>query len=161
MSTTRDSDKMSILSQLLAIEKDISGLPECRNTSKKMYYNMVRRIKLLNPLFEELKDNEDEVEDSVIRAFESLRDALYSAEDLLKSVNDGSKLYQVFICSALRLGSKKKESQKRKRQFWVLRFYAVLIYNIYIYKEYSELRSPDGLIGFYVIRSVRSSTKWR
>ncbi|CBI31426.3 unnamed protein product, partial [Vitis vinifera] len=59
-----------------------------------MYYNLVRRVKLLSPLFEELKDSEEELEDSEIRAFELLRVALDSAMDLLKLVNEGSKLYQ-------------------------------------------------------------------
>lgn len=94
MSPTKDSNKISVLNQLLAIVKEISGLPECRNTTKKMYYNLVRRVKLLSPLFEELKDSEEELEDSEIRAFELLRVALDSAMDLLKLVNEGSKLYQ-------------------------------------------------------------------
>lgn len=94
MSPTKDSNKIPVLNQLLAVVKEISGLPECRNTTKKMYYNLVRRVKLLSPLFEELKDSEEELEDSEIRAFELLRVALDSAMDLLKLVNEGSKLYQ-------------------------------------------------------------------
>ena len=101
MNPEKDSDKMSVLSQLLAIVREISGLPECRSTSKKMYYNLVRRIKLLSPLFEELKDGEEELEDSEIQGFESLRVALDSAKELLKLVNEGSKLYQVYVCPTL------------------------------------------------------------
>lgn len=101
MGSSMDSSKMSVLSQLLAIVKEVSGFPECRNTTKKMYYNLVRRIKLLSPLFEELKDSEEELEDSEIRAFESLRGSLDSAMDLLKLVNEGSKLYQVYISPKL------------------------------------------------------------
>lgn len=118
MSPTKDSNKISVLNQLLAVVKEISGLPECRNTTKKMYYNLVRRVKLLSPLFEELKDSEEELEDSEIRAFELLRVALDSAMDLLKLVNEGSKLYQVFICSALCLVAEKIVGNER--QFLVL-----------------------------------------
>uniref|UniRef100_A0A5B6YR50 RING-type E3 ubiquitin transferase n=1 Tax=Davidia involucrata TaxID=16924 RepID=A0A5B6YR50_DAVIN len=59
-----------------------------------MYSNLVRRVKLLNPLFEELKDSEEELGGDEVRGFESLRVALGSAKELIRSVNEGSKLFQ-------------------------------------------------------------------
>ncbi|KAH7547860.1 hypothetical protein ACOSP7_032884 [Xanthoceras sorbifolium] len=84
-----------LLSGLVESVKQISGLAECKNGFKKMHGNLVRRIKLLSPLFEELRDSEEEIAQQHIKGFEMLRIALDSSFNLLKSVNDGSKLYQV------------------------------------------------------------------
>ncbi|XP_058182047.1 U-box domain-containing protein 14 [Rhododendron vialii] len=89
-----DDSKDALVSQLSMAIRDISGYPECRNASKKMYNNLVRRVKLLSPLFEELKDSEEELDDEEVRGFESLKIALDSARELLRSINEGSKLFQ-------------------------------------------------------------------
>lgn len=82
-----------LLSRLSESTKAISELSDCRNVFKKMYGNLVRRAKLLSPLFEELRDSEEGLDDDVVKAFESLRLGLDSATQLLNSVNGGSKLY--------------------------------------------------------------------
>lgn len=84
----------ALLSQLSESIRTISTLPECRTVAKKIYCNLVRRIKLLSPLFEELKDSEEELQDDVVRGLELLRIALSSALELLKSVHEGSKILQ-------------------------------------------------------------------
>ncbi|PWA79242.1 plant U-box 14 [Artemisia annua] len=85
-----------ILSQLVDLVKVISGLPDCRNASRKMYGNLMRRIKLLSPLFEELKDGEKQqkLDEGDLKGFNDLIIALNMALELLKSVNDGSKIFQ-------------------------------------------------------------------
>ncbi|XP_027365448.1 U-box domain-containing protein 14 isoform X1 [Abrus precatorius] len=89
-----ENSKGVVVGHLIESVKDISGLPECQNFCKTMYGNLVRRVKLLSPLFEELKDSDESLSDEQLQAFESLRVALDSAKTLLKSVNQGSKLYQ-------------------------------------------------------------------
>ncbi|KAK4834774.1 hypothetical protein QYF36_000414 [Acer negundo] len=84
-----------LLSGLVESVKEISGLAECKNVFKKMHGNLVRRIKLLSPLFEELRDSDEEITQQHIKGFEMLRIALDSSLNLLKSVDEGSKLYQV------------------------------------------------------------------
>ncbi|XP_022745556.1 U-box domain-containing protein 14-like [Durio zibethinus] len=95
MALTGDS-KGRLLSQLAELVKEIAGLPECKNSCKKMHGNLVRRIKLLSPLLEELRDGNEEIMIKIeeINGFELLRVALDSAKELLQSVNEGSKLYQ-------------------------------------------------------------------
>ncbi|KAL8159857.1 hypothetical protein V2J09_001394 [Rumex salicifolius] len=94
MSPVDDSD-VEIANHLLEIVKEISALPECKNTSRYMWSNLVRRIKLLSPLFEELLDREEpQLVDGEIRALKSLWVALNSAKELLLWVNEASKLYQ-------------------------------------------------------------------
>ena len=86
-----------LLSQLVDLVKVISGLPDCRNASRKMYGNLMRRIKLLSPLFEELKDGEKQqkLDEGDLKGFNGLIIALNMALELLQSVNDGSKIFQV------------------------------------------------------------------
>lgn len=94
MGPTEDPD---VLTRLTVSVKAISELPECRNVCKKMYGNLVRRVKLLSPLFEELRDSEEELREDEIKALELLLLALDSAKELLRSVNGGSKLFQVSL----------------------------------------------------------------
>ncbi|XAR52338.1 Ubiquitin--protein ligase [Bertholletia excelsa] len=89
-----EDPKMALVSQLIAAIRNISGSPEYLSSSEKMCNNLVRRVKLLSPLFEELKDSEVELGDEEVRAFESLKIALDMARELLRSVNEGSKLFQ-------------------------------------------------------------------
>lgn len=92
-----ESSKGVVMGRLVECIKEISGLPESQNLCKKVYGNLVRRVKLLSPLFEELKDNSDEsLSDEQLQSFDSLFVALGSAKTLLKDVNQGSKLYQVW-----------------------------------------------------------------
>lgn len=91
----RRSDEPSP-SRLVESIKEIASLPECGNCCKKMYGNLVRRVKLLSPLFEELKDSGGEIGEGDRRGFEMLGAALDSAVAVLRSVNQGSKLYQAF-----------------------------------------------------------------
>lgn len=86
--------KAMIVGRLTESIREIFGLPDCQNVCKRMYGNLIRRVKLLSPLFEELKDSDESISDDQIRAFESLGVALDLAMNLLKSVNQGSKLYQ-------------------------------------------------------------------
>lgn len=89
--------------------REIARLPECRNVCKNMYGNLVRRIKLLSPLFEELKDGDQELGEEDLKGLELLKRALDSAMVVLMSVNQGSKLCQVttfgFLLESRRLGS--------------------------------------------------------
>lgn len=86
--------------RLLVSIKEMSDLPECRNVCKRMYGNLVRRVKLLSPLFEEIKDSDCElVSDEHIRSFESLANAVDSARSLLQFTNQGSKLYRVYLAA--------------------------------------------------------------
>ena len=91
-----ESSKGVVMSRLVECIKEISGLPESQNLCKKVYGNLVRRVKLLSPLFEELKDGDESLSDEQLQSFESLFVALDSAKTLLKDVNQGSKLYQVW-----------------------------------------------------------------
>ncbi|KAG6601180.1 U-box domain-containing protein 14, partial [Cucurbita argyrosperma subsp. sororia] len=83
-----------VVAQLPEFVREISELPECNGVCKKMYGELIRRVKLLSPMFEELSDGEEELGLDVLKGLELLKTALDSAMELLRSVNRGSKLYQ-------------------------------------------------------------------
>ncbi|KAG6402266.1 hypothetical protein SASPL_139143 [Salvia splendens] len=85
-----------LVSQLSETATAICVLPECRTVAKRMYGNLVRRVKLLSPLFEELQDGGGGIElgNDVVKGLDSLRIAIDSALELLKSVHEGSKIFQ-------------------------------------------------------------------
>ena len=97
MGPSDDEPTDALVSQLVMAIRDVSLVPECRNASKKMYHNLVRRVKLLSPLFEELKDSEVELGNDEARGFESLNVAFDSARELLRSINEESKIFQVVL----------------------------------------------------------------
>ncbi|XP_073159058.1 U-box domain-containing protein 14 [Henckelia pumila] len=90
---SKDDD---VLGQLCKLVDAIYGLPDCRTVSKKMYGNLVRRVKLLSPLFDELKDGgaEEGIGSDAVEGLASLRVAIESALELLQSVHEGSKIFQ-------------------------------------------------------------------
>ncbi|GAB2276798.1 hypothetical protein Dimus_011513 [Dionaea muscipula] len=90
-----DVPNSRILAKIIEIMREIVNLPECRNTSEVMYSDLVRRVKLLEPLFEELIDRDEQALGvDVIRSLEGLFVALVSAKELLKWVIESSKIYQ-------------------------------------------------------------------
>ncbi|CAM9003615.1 unnamed protein product [Rhodiola kirilowii] len=68
---------------------------EFRPTVKKHYCNLARRLKLLTPLFEEIKDCAEPIPEDSFKALISLADALDAAKDILRLGTQASKIYLV------------------------------------------------------------------
>ncbi|KAL5994101.1 hypothetical protein ACLOJK_034972 [Asimina triloba] len=95
-----ENEWKDVVESLSETMKDVASLPECRHPAKKLYGSLLRRLKLLSPLFDEWRDR-DEAPSSPqlwqtqqIPALRSLSLALQSSRDFLLSLNQGSKLYQ-------------------------------------------------------------------
>ncbi|KAG1359668.1 U-box domain-containing protein 12 [Cocos nucifera] len=74
---------------------EVAGLPESRGPLRRLCCDLSRRVKLLSPLFDELRDGGGgSLGEFQAQALVSLHGALVEAKELLVSVNDGSKLYQ-------------------------------------------------------------------
>lgn len=80
---------------LLGLVADVSALPDNRGPFRRMCCDLARRVKLLAPLFDELGDDADSLGPAEIRGLETLCASLLEAKDVLRFVNEGSKLYQV------------------------------------------------------------------
>ncbi|XP_027087127.2 U-box domain-containing protein 13-like [Coffea eugenioides] len=90
-----DEDKAGLAQKLIETVNEISAIPEYRPTVKKQYCNLARRLKLLTPMFEEIRDNKEVLPQDSLKALAALNHALDSAKELLKFGCDGSKIYLV------------------------------------------------------------------
>lgn len=89
-------DVVLVMELCMELVNEISGIGECRNYLKKEGANLVRRLKLLTPMFEELREMKDPLpQENILQALQSLRSALKHAGEILKFGHDGSKLFMV------------------------------------------------------------------
>ncbi|XP_009777581.1 U-box domain-containing protein 13-like [Nicotiana sylvestris] len=90
-----EEDKGEIVQKLIETVNEISSINEFRNSVKKQYCNLARRLKLLTPMFEEIRDCKEPLPVDSLKALVSLKLALQSAKDVLKFGSEGSKIYLV------------------------------------------------------------------
>ncbi|PSR95121.1 U-box domain-containing protein [Actinidia chinensis var. chinensis] len=90
-----DDEKGALAQKLIEIVKEISAISDFRSTVKKQYCNLARRLKLLTPMFEEIRDSKEQVPEESFKALSSLKEALESARDVLRFGSEGSKIYMV------------------------------------------------------------------
>lgn len=90
-----EEDKGILAQKLIDVVNEISSITDYRCAIKKQYCNLSRRLKLLIPMFEELKETKEDVPKEVIKSLISLQRALESAKELLKFGSEGSKIYLV------------------------------------------------------------------
>ncbi|KAL6577083.1 U-box domain-containing protein 13 [Orobanche minor] len=90
-----EDDKAALTRKLIDIVSEISEISDFRSTVKKQYTNLARRLKLLTPMFEEIRDSKDPLPEDSVQALDSYASALESAKELLLFGSEGSKIYLV------------------------------------------------------------------
>lgn len=88
-----DTEGLSPLQSLVDTVKIVDLMNFFRASHKKECTNLVRRIRLLMPLFEEVKEKETSISEEALPSFLALDKALKAAARLLQFCRDGSKLY--------------------------------------------------------------------
>ncbi|GAA0142759.1 ubiquitin-protein ligase [Lithospermum erythrorhizon] len=88
-------EKEELAEKLIESVNSITSISDYRLSVKKQYCNLARRLKLLIPMFEEIRDCNYSIPDSTLKALDELNIALNSAKELLKFGSDGSKIYLV------------------------------------------------------------------
>ncbi|KAL2630228.1 hypothetical protein R1flu_014914 [Riccia fluitans] len=91
----------TLMHSLADVVNDIIQIGDYRRTHKKECVNLTRRVKLLAPLFEEVKDLKGPLPEDAIACFTALEKALYFAKKLLRLCHNGSKLYLVMEMKAV------------------------------------------------------------
>lgn len=101
MGSTADEEEperrgITVVGALSSVVGEISGMQECRGPFRRACCDLSRRVKLLSPFFDELRDRAEEefIGENESQALCELLDALVDSKELLRSVNEGSKLYQ-------------------------------------------------------------------
>ncbi|KAL3518202.1 hypothetical protein ACH5RR_020791 [Cinchona calisaya] len=90
-----EEEKVGLAQKLIETVNEISAIPEYKLTVKKQYCNLARRLKLLTPMFEEIRDSKEALPLDSFKALAALNNALDSAKELLRFGSDGSKIYLV------------------------------------------------------------------
>ena len=87
-----------LLNRLIEKINEISSISDYRSPVKKQYCNLARRLKLLTPMFDEMKESEQKLTDDVIKNLVDFDEALNQTVDLLRFGSRCSKIYLVWIC---------------------------------------------------------------
>ncbi|XP_034675298.1 U-box domain-containing protein 15-like [Vitis riparia] len=79
--------------ELMVVIGSIVAIGDYRRTQKKECQNLVRRLKLLLPLLEDVKDHHGQVSEKSLNPFWNLKKALLRVKKLLITCSEGSKIY--------------------------------------------------------------------
>lgn len=84
-----------IVQKMIEAVEEVASAADYRNAFKKLFCSLARRLKLLAPMFEEMRDGAESVPAETAAALVPLREALESAKVLLRCGCEGSKIYLV------------------------------------------------------------------
>ncbi|KAK7257805.1 hypothetical protein RIF29_32044 [Crotalaria pallida] len=87
-----------IAESLIELVNEIAAISDYRPMLKKQYCNLARRLKLLTPMFEEIRDmdmDKQAIPLETSKALLDFKEALESARELLRFGSEGSKIYMV------------------------------------------------------------------
>lgn len=88
-------EELHVVQEIVGVIESVAQFGDYRRTHKKDCSGIVRRIKLLLPLLEEIRDLETPIPETGIAWLCSLKKVLLCARKLLKMCNEGSKIYLV------------------------------------------------------------------
>ncbi|KAJ3685813.1 hypothetical protein LUZ61_014977 [Rhynchospora tenuis] len=91
----------SLADEAARVVAEISGLPESRGPLRRLCGDFIRRVRLLSPLLDEIRDGAGDGFPDLVECLDSVHDALVCARDVLRSVNDGSKIHQAYRREAI------------------------------------------------------------
>ncbi|KAH9693828.1 U-box domain-containing protein 15 [Citrus sinensis] len=83
----------NVIQEMLSAIESVAQLGDYRRTQKKECYGLVRRMKLLLPLIDEIRELDTPISETNMAALCNLKKALVVAKKLLKLCNEGSKIY--------------------------------------------------------------------
>lgn len=85
----------SVAEEAAVIISEISTLPESRGPLRGFCGDLVRRVRLLSPLLDEIRDGAGDGFPDLVECLGTVHYALVCARNMLRSVYDDSKIYQV------------------------------------------------------------------
>ncbi|XP_031254665.1 U-box domain-containing protein 15-like [Pistacia vera] len=83
----------NVIQEILIIIESVARFGDFRKTQRKECYGLVRRLKLLLPLIEEIRDLDTPISKAGMVCLVNIKKALLMAKKLLKMCNEGSKIY--------------------------------------------------------------------
>lgn len=100
-SSSKGGDESDVVRELMGVIETVGSYSGYRKTQRKECLSLVRRLKLLVPLLEEILELGTSVsgdgEGEALNCLADLRKALLAAKKLLKHCSYGSKIYLVSV----------------------------------------------------------------
>jgi len=93
MAMEREHDQEDLTREMLEIIDSVRSFGDFRQTQRKECFNLVRRLQLVTPLLEEIKELETPISDAAYEKLCDLAKAFADAKKLLRCCHDGSKIY--------------------------------------------------------------------
>ncbi|XP_039043962.1 U-box domain-containing protein 13-like isoform X2 [Hibiscus syriacus] len=90
-----EEEKGELGQSLIDAVNQIAPIGDYRCAVRKEFCNLARRLKLLSPMFEEIRESKEQIPEETVKALVSLKEALISAKELLRFGSEGSKIYMV------------------------------------------------------------------
>lgn len=87
-----EDEEKSLLRTMNEVLEEISSIPDYRNAYKKQFCNLSRRLKLLTPMLEEIRESTDAIDAETMETLRPLGEALQSSSELLRFGSEGSKI---------------------------------------------------------------------
>ncbi|XP_066395677.1 protein spotted leaf 11-like [Miscanthus floridulus] len=84
-----------VVERLVELVSEIAAISDFRNSYRRQFCNLSRRIRLLVPMLEEAKEAPAPLPAASEAALRRLRDALHAARELLRLGSSGSKIFLV------------------------------------------------------------------
>lgn len=94
-----DSDMVEEIQRVI---ESVAQFGEYRKAHRKECHNLARRMKILLPLVEEIRDMGPHIPEKGITWLKGLKDALLFAKKLLKMCSEGSKIHLVRVSEKFR-----------------------------------------------------------
>lgn len=97
MNQQQHRDQSQVIDELIGVIEYVKAIPDFRMTQKTQSCCLVRRLKLLLPFLEEIRDLESPLPEECCVCLRKLNKAFHSGKKLLKACSVGSKIYLVKI----------------------------------------------------------------
>lgn len=97
LDTESPADEADVLEEIVGVIESAAQFGNYRRTQRKDCYSLMRQLKLLLPLIEEIRHHDEPILKAGTAALWSVKKALAIAMKLLKTCNEGSKIYLVGI----------------------------------------------------------------
>ncbi|KAL5778345.1 hypothetical protein ACOSP7_011271 [Xanthoceras sorbifolium] len=95
-SSSSPVEEIDVIQEIFSVIEFVAQLGDYRRTQRKECYNLARRMKLMLPLLEEIRDYDSPINEAALASLCCLKKALVMAKKLLRTCNEGSKIYLAY-----------------------------------------------------------------
>ncbi|XVF63534.1 hypothetical protein PTKIN_Ptkin09bG0094400 [Pterospermum kingtungense] len=88
-----NKEEIDLVKEMVSLIEHVARLGDYQRTQRKECFNLVRRMKILLPFLDEIRHLGSPITDKVVACLSQLKKGLSLAKKLLRTCNEGSKIY--------------------------------------------------------------------